>query len=141
MSAEISAPPVLTGWRRIVRDAENVGVTVALFVTLVIAHKFLAAGRRRVLEILPGILLTGVLWLAFGEGFGLYLSRFSQNYITTYAGLASVMIAIVFLYTLSAIFILGGEVNAAISRARRARREAAKEKAGVQDIPHAGSTS
>ena len=36
MSAEISAPPVLTGWRRGVRDAENVGVTVALFVMMLL---------------------------------------------------------------------------------------------------------
>jgi membrane protein len=115
-------------------------ITVALFVTLVIAHKFLAAGRRRFLDILPGILLTGILWLAFGEGFGLYLGRFSQNYISTYAGLASVMIAIVFLYTLSAIFIIGGEINAAIARLRSARRNS-KEKADARDVPRAGSES
>jgi uncharacterized BrkB/YihY/UPF0761 family membrane protein len=37
--------------------------------------------------------------------------------VATYAGLASVMIAIVFLYSLSAIFIFGGEFNAALMRA------------------------
>jgi len=36
MSAEISEPPVLTGWRRGVRDTENVGVTVALFVMMLL---------------------------------------------------------------------------------------------------------
>ena len=113
-------------------------ITVALFATLVIAHKYLAAGSRRFLEILPGILLTGALWLAFGEGFGIYLGRFSQNYISTYAGLASFMIAIVFLYTLSAIFIIGGEVNASIARLKSARATA-KQKAGAQGSPRAGS--
>ncbi len=112
-------------------------ITLALFVTLGIAHKFLAAGRRSFVEILPGILLTGALWLLFGEGFGAYLARFSQNYISTYAGLASVMIAIIFLYTLSAIFILGGEVNAAIAR-ERARLRAAQKETGPQDSPRAG---
>jgi membrane protein len=112
-------------------------ITLALFATLVIAHKYLAAGRRRFVEILPGILLTGALWLIFGEGFGFYLARFSQNYISTYAGLASVMIAIIFLYTLSAIFILGGEVNAAIAR-ERARLRAAQIETGPQDYPRAG---
>ena len=41
--------------------------------------------------------------------------------MTTYAGLASIMIAVVFLYIISAIFILGGELNAAISRYFEAR--------------------
>jgi membrane protein len=38
--------------------------------------------------------------------------------VTYYAGLASVMIALVFLYFTAWIFILGGELNAAIARAR-----------------------
>ena len=36
--------------------------------------------------------------------------------MTTYAGLASIMVAVVFLYMVSAVFILGGELNASISR-------------------------
>jgi membrane protein len=35
-----------------------------------------------------------------------------------YAGLASVMIALVFLYVCSSIFIFGGELNSAIAKAR-----------------------
>lgn len=110
-------------------------ITLALFITLVLGHKYLPTGKRSFAEIMPGVLLTGALWLAFGEGFGLYLSRFAQNYITTYAGLASVMIALVFLYTLSAIFVFGGEFNAAIQRARAAARVrlAEKEKAGAHE--------
>ncbi len=50
--------------------------------------------------------------------FGQYLARFASNYVTTYAGLASVVIALVFLYFIAAIFIYGGELNAAIVKAR-----------------------
>jgi membrane protein len=39
--------------------------------------------------------------------------------ITSPPGLASVMIALVFLYTIASIFIFGGELNAAILRAKR----------------------
>ena len=42
--------------------------------------------------------------------------------MSTYAGLASVMIALAFLYTLAAIFVFGGALNAAIMRAREGRR-------------------
>ncbi len=106
-------------------------ISLILLATLVFAHKYLAAGRRTLAQVSPGIGLTLVLWLIFGEGFGFYLARFSQNYVTTYAGLASVMIALVFLYVLSAIFIFGGEVNSSIVAT-------ARKKAGAQEAPRAG---
>jgi membrane protein len=50
--------------------------------------------------------------------FGRYLNNFSYAYVTYYAGLASAMIALVFLYFTAWIFIYGGELNAAIIRER-----------------------
>ena len=50
--------------------------------------------------------------------FGQYLARFANNYVTMYAGLASVIIALVFLYFIAAIFVYGGELNAAIIKSR-----------------------
>ena len=50
---------------------------------------------------------------------GRYLADFAQAYVTYYAGLASAMIALVFLYYSAWIFIYGGEPNAAIARARK----------------------
>ncbi len=107
-------------------------ISLILLATLVFAHKYLTAGKRSLREIAPGIGLTLMLWLIFGEGFGFYLARFSQNYVTTYAGLASVMIALVFLYVLSAIFIFGGEVNSSIVATR-------KKKAAAQVDPRDGN--
>lgn len=88
-----------------------------LILALLVAHKFLPAGKRSLAEVAPGILLTFMLWVAAGIAFGSYLAEFARNYVTTYAGLASVMIALVFLYMLAGIFIFGGELNAAIARA------------------------
>ena len=98
---------------------------VVLIVALVIVHKWLPAGRRRLATIAPGIVVTLLLWLLAGELFGDYLARFAYTYVTYYAGLASVMVALVFLYVTASIFIWGGELNAAIVRARE---EAAEEK-------------
>jgi len=53
--------------------------------------------------------------------FGQYLARFANNYVTMYAGLASVIIALVFLYFIAAIFVFGGELNAAIIKSQQAR--------------------
>ncbi|HTJ02313.1 MAG TPA: hypothetical protein VL492_05935, partial [Methylovirgula sp.] len=53
-----------------------------------------------------------------GYLFGVYLSGYARNYVNVYAGLASVMIVLGFLYWLGAIFIYGAELNAAIIQAR-----------------------
>jgi membrane protein len=89
-----------------------------LIVALIIVHKWLPAGHRRLGQIWPGLVATLVLWLLAGELFGDYLSGFAYTYVTYYAGLASVMIALVFLYLIASIFIYGGELNTAIAQAR-----------------------
>lgn len=91
---------------------------LVLVTALVVAHKWLPAGRRRFSEIASGIVATLLLWLASGTLFGRYLAEFPAIYVGYYGGLASVMIALVFLYFTSTIFIYGGELNAAILRAR-----------------------
>lgn len=90
--------------------------TLVILLALVIVHKFLPGGHRSLREVAVGVLLTFALWVAAGVAFGSYLAEFARNYVTTYAGLASVMIALVFLYMVASIFIFGGELNAAILR-------------------------
>ena len=103
----------------------RIGVTAFLIaLVLVIAHKFVAAGRRPVLSVLPGIAVTLGLWFLAGLGFGYYLDRFSNAYASTYGGLATAMIFLVFLYWLAAMFLFGGEVNGTVIAARRQRLQA-----------------
>ena len=90
----------------------------AMVVALFILHAWLPAGRRGFLQILPGIVFTLVASLISGIVFGQYLARFANNYVTMYAGLASVIIALVFLYFIAAIFVFGGELNAAIIKSQ-----------------------
>ena len=90
----------------------------ALVIALFILHAWLPAGRRGFLQILPGIIFTLAASLVSGIVFGQYLTRFANNYVTMYAGLASVIIALVFLYFIAAIFVYGGELNAAIIKSR-----------------------
>jgi membrane protein len=97
-----------------------------LIIALFLLHMWLPAGRRRLTEIAPGILATLLLWLLAGELFADYLAQFAYTYVTYYAGLASVMIALVFLYWSASIFIYGGELNAAILRARAEAKAKAK---------------
>ena len=93
----------------------------AMIVALFILHAWLPAGRRTFAQIAPGIIFTMVASLVSGMVFGQYLARFANNYVTMYAGLASVIIALVFLYFIAAIFVYGGELNAAIIKSRLPR--------------------
>ena len=95
-----------------------------LVIALTILHGWLPAGRRSFVEIAPGIIATLSLWLVSGAAFGRYLADYAFAYVTMYAGLASAMIALVFLYVCASIFIFGGELNSAIRNARRQRRRA-----------------
>jgi membrane protein len=95
------------------------GITIlALVVALFVLHAWLPSGRRSFLQILPGIIFTLIASMVSGIVFGQYLARFANNYVTMYAGLASVIIALVFLYFIAAIFVYGGELNAAIIKSR-----------------------
>ena len=98
--------------------------SMVLILALLIVHKWLPCGRRRIREIAPGIGVTLLLWLVSGVAFGRYLAQFSGAYVTTYAGLASAMVALVFLYWTASIFVYGGELNQAIRQAQaiKARR-------------------
>jgi membrane protein len=93
------------------------GAGATLLISLFVAHLWLPAGKRSFLDVLPGIVLTIIAWFAGAYVFGYYLSTFA-NYAATYAGLASIMIALVFLYMTGVIFMLGAEINAALMKFR-----------------------
>ncbi|NTG47148.1 YihY/virulence factor BrkB family protein [Agrobacterium rhizogenes] len=91
------------------------GTIFLLVAGLLILHLWLAAGRRRLFDVIPGVFLTLVFWSIGALLFAYYLSTFA-NYTATYAGLASVMIVLIFLYMLAVIFIMGAEINAALMK-------------------------
>jgi membrane protein len=106
-------------------DLARFGVSGSvLAVALIILHMWLPAGRRGFGTVWPGILATLVLWLICGFTFGRYIADFAYTYVHYYAGLASAMIALVFLYYSAWIFVYGGELNAAIARAREEKASA-----------------
>src|SRR5262249_39149270 len=93
---------------------------VVLTIALFVPHKWLPSGRRRVCAMLLGIVARLVLLLVAGIAFGRCLAEFAVTYVSYYAGLASAMIALVFLYWTASIFVYGGALNAAIVRPRSA---------------------
>jgi membrane protein len=114
--------PWLAPFGGIIAFVRYLTASFVLIVGLVIVHKWLPAGRRGFSEIMPGIFVTLVLWLAAGAMFGSYLSEFAYTYVTYYASLASAMIALVFLYLTASIFVYGGELNSIILKRQHKAR-------------------
>ena len=101
---------------------------MVLVIALAVIHTWLPAGRRGLGEITPGIVATLLLWLVAGAVFGRYLAEYAFAYVSMYAGLASAMVALVFLYVCASIFVFGAELNSTI----------VKERMGLQSEPDGG---
>ncbi|GAC1044150.1 YihY/virulence factor BrkB family protein [Rhizobium sp. No.120] len=110
------------------------GTIFLLLAGLLILHLWLAAGRRRLFDVIPGVILTLVFWSIGALLFAYYLSTFA-NYTATYAGLASVMIVLIFLYMLAVIFIMGAEINAALMKFRVRRLLFGKAASRSAEVP------
>lgn len=87
---------------------------------LTAAHFFLPAKRLRLLDVLPGVVLTVVVWVVLATTYSYYLVNFS-NFASFYAGLSGVFAALFFLYLAALVLLLGGEVNRVIMLRKAAR--------------------
>ena len=77
---------------------------------LLLCHRILPAKRLKSWDVLPGVLLTVVVWIALASAFSAYLVNFN-SFASTYASLSGLFAAMFFLYLAALVLILGGEVN------------------------------
>lgn len=110
--------PYLAPFSNLINFARYAVAAVVLVIALTILHHWLPAGKRRFIDVAPGVIATLLLWLISGAAFGRYLANYAFAYVSMYAGLASAMVALVFLYVCASIFIYGGELNFVIAQAR-----------------------
>jgi membrane protein len=96
-----------TGWVALI--ARYAIVIAAIGVQLTAYHLWLAAGRRRFMQVWPGVVLSIVLWLIAAQLFASWLTI--NDYSRFYAGLTRIMSALVFFQVSSMIVILGAELN------------------------------
>jgi membrane protein len=94
---------------------------------LLALHLWLAAGKRRLADVWPGIVLSIILWLALAGLWSHYLEI--TNYSLFYAGLSQLMIALIFFQFTAITILLGAEFNRGIIEMKRLRREAAERAA------------
>ncbi|WP_121063536.1 YihY/virulence factor BrkB family protein [Chachezhania antarctica] len=105
-------PVQMLGWVKpeYLRVMNSVMTVIVLFLAVSAFHKWLPGHRIRLQQILPGVVLTLVLWAIGGTVFGYYIAHFA-TYNATYAGLAGVIATLIFLYVMAAILIVGAEFN------------------------------
>ncbi|MEP2029048.1 MAG: YihY/virulence factor BrkB family protein [Paracoccaceae bacterium] len=112
------APPDL--YLRLVAGKTSLLVAVAALVFAVIAcHKWLPGIHRPLRDVMPGVILTLVLWGTVARLFEFYLVNYA-TYSVTYAGLAGVLAAQLFMYLMAVIFVFGAEFNGRLASLRRA---------------------
>ena len=93
-------------------------ITGSLVVTTpVAAHVLLPCKRPAKRRLWPGIGLTLAFWVCGALILAFYLDRFA-DYPATYAGLATSVTAIFFLYLAAVAMIIGAEFNASLERLR-----------------------
>jgi membrane protein len=80
-------------------------------------HLWLAAGKRTVKDVWPGVLLSMCLWLALASLYSYYLNF--SDYTRFYAGLSQLMVALIFFQMSAVIMILGAELNRGILELKR----------------------
>lgn len=104
-----------TGWVAVITRYGI--VTVAIGLQLVAYHLWLAAGRRRLGDVWPGVLLSIALWLVAAQLFASWLTI--SDYSRFYAGLTRIMSALVFFQVSAIIVIVGAELNRGILEVKR----------------------
>jgi len=93
-------------------------VIAVMALQLLTYHLWLAAGRRSVWDVLPGVLTTMALWLLAASLYSRWLTI--SDYSVFYAGLTQLLSALIFFQYTGIIVILGAELNRALAEARSA---------------------
>lgn len=97
-------------------------IVISIIATQLFAyHLWLAAGHRRLADVWPGVAMSIVLWILAAKLFGNWLQF--NDYSRFYAGLTSIMSALVFFQVTAIVVILGAELNRAMITVR-IRRDA-----------------
>ncbi len=91
-----------------------------LATALMLAHQFLPARTTPVLRLLPGIVLTLVVWVILSTIFSYWLVSFN-SFASTYASLSGIFAAMFFLYLAALVLIFGGEFNRVLIEIRNSR--------------------
>jgi membrane protein len=99
---------------------------IILFVGLFLAHLILPARRVKLYYLMPGVILTLLVWLVLSSVYSYFLANFA-TFASTYVGLSGLFAAMFLIYLSALALILGGELNRVIVLARKHRKPSAEK--------------
>ena len=101
--------------------ARYAGASVLIAIQLLAMHIWLAAGRRSLRDVWPGMVLSLLLWLGIAGFYSTYLDL--NDYSRFYAGLSQVMATLIFFWLTAVVIMLGAELNRGLIELWRMRDE------------------
>jgi membrane protein len=104
----------LTAWRFV----QGPGVTAGLALYLVVLYAMLPNAGVGFRGALPGASFATVAWIMLTMAFSLYLSNFA-TYDATFGSLGAAVMLMAWMYAVSLILLVGGEINATLRDRRR----------------------
>jgi len=90
------------------------GVILGLFLVLTILYAVLPNVRVSPVHAAAGALFATVAWVAITRGFGIYL-QYLGNFAVTYGAFATGIVLMVWMYGVSIVLLLGGEISAVLA--------------------------
>jgi membrane protein len=99
----------------------GIGLGLLFFLTLSL-YLLLPNRSLRVIDVLPGTIVSATSWLAATKAYSVYLSSFGR-YSIIYGSLGGVILTLFFFYVSACIFIIGAQLNAALMRERALQAE------------------
>lgn len=87
-------------------------ITMAIIFTLL--YLLIPHRKVRIIEVLPGTLITIVSWISISLVFSFYVNNFT-NYANIYGSISGIILLLVWLNLSCLFLLLGGEINAAIA--------------------------
>lgn len=118
LSGLFGLPPVTPA----VGNALRLMVLAAVMLVSLGLLYMLALGRRqRLSQVVPGVTVSLVVWLAVSAGFSFYVGRVA-DYTRLYGSITAVVVTLLWLYMTAVVLIMGAELNGALHR-RRIKKE------------------
>lgn len=96
--------------------------TLVLMAALLALHRWLPGACLRIRSLLPGVIVTTILWLTAASLFSIYVAELG-SYSATYGSLGGVIVTLVFFYVSAVLFIFGAELNSALLRREKKKGE------------------